>query len=364
MDIFLCGDVMTGRGIDQVLPHSVEPSLYEAWITDARDYVALAQQANGPVPAPVDFPYPWGDALGELARAAPHARVINLETSITHWAKPWPGKGIHYRMHPSNLAVLTVAGIDCCVLANNHVLDWGREGLQDTLHALHDAGLATPGAGADAAEARRPAVIGTAAGRLLVYGCGHGSSGIPAPWAAGDPLSGVNLLPDLSADTARRIGEHCRPFRRPGDRLIVSIHWGPNWGYDVPDEHITFAHDLVDLAGADIVHGHSSHHVKSLEVYRGRLVLYGCGDLINDYEGISGYERYRSELSALYFVHLGPQGELQRLRMVLMRMRRLRLERAGADDARWLQQTLVAQGPTFNTRLEPLSDNTLELRWT
>src|SRR5207248_5995412 len=61
--LFLCGDVMTGRGIDQALPHSVNPVLYERYIRDAHAYVELAEAANGPIPRPVGFDYIWGDAL-------------------------------------------------------------------------------------------------------------------------------------------------------------------------------------------------------------------------------------------------------------------------------------------------------------
>ncbi len=73
----------------------------------------------------------------------PMFKIINLETSITTNDDPWPGKGIHYRMHPGNTKLLTTAGIDFCSLANNHVLDWGREGLVETLHSLEDAGIVT-----------------------------------------------------------------------------------------------------------------------------------------------------------------------------------------------------------------------------
>jgi poly-gamma-glutamate synthesis protein (capsule biosynthesis protein) len=83
LTLFLCGDVMTGRGIDQVLPHPGNPQLYEPYIRDARDYVRLAERTNGPVKQPVEFAYPWGDALAELERAVPDVRIINLETAIT-----------------------------------------------------------------------------------------------------------------------------------------------------------------------------------------------------------------------------------------------------------------------------------------
>src|SRR5437660_12011134 len=90
--LFLCGDVMTGRGIDQVLPHPGNPVLYESYVRDARQYVELAERIHGVIPRPVEFAYLWGDALAELQRAGTEVRIINLETSITHSGEPWPHK--------------------------------------------------------------------------------------------------------------------------------------------------------------------------------------------------------------------------------------------------------------------------------
>ena len=78
--LFLCGDVMTGRGIDQVLPHPSDPRLEEPYVRSARDYVALAEAAHGPIPKPVDFSYIWGTALETLQHVKPDTRIINLET--------------------------------------------------------------------------------------------------------------------------------------------------------------------------------------------------------------------------------------------------------------------------------------------
>jgi poly-gamma-glutamate capsule biosynthesis protein CapA/YwtB (metallophosphatase superfamily) len=93
--IFLCGDVMTGRGIDQALPHPVNPILFEPYVRDAREYVALAEKANGPIPRPLSFDYIWGDALRELERAEVDLRFANRETAVTSAETPWPEKGIH-----------------------------------------------------------------------------------------------------------------------------------------------------------------------------------------------------------------------------------------------------------------------------
>ena len=164
--LLLTGDVMLGRGVDQILPHHADPQIYEGWVKDARDYVALAEAANGgPLPLPAvaarGAAYPWGDfGLAEIAAMAPDATVVNLETALTARGAPWPGKGIHYRCHPANAACLAAAGVDVAALANNHALDWGRfEALDDTLAALRGAGVRAAGAGHTLAEAERPAVV-------------------------------------------------------------------------------------------------------------------------------------------------------------------------------------------------------------
>jgi len=364
LTLFLCGDVMTGRGIDQVLPDSVDPRLFEPYVRTAAEYVRLAEEANGPIPRPADYAYIWGDALEELDRLAPDARIINLETSVTTSDDHLAGKEIHYRMHPANIPCLTAAGIDCCVLANNHVLDWGVAGLEETLATLQGSGIRTAGAGRDREAAAAPAILSTEDGRrVLVFAFGHGSSGIPGEWAATEGRPGVNRLPDLSKATAARVAEAVHALKRHGDVVVVSVHWGSNWGYEVPHQQREFAHRLIDAGAGDIVHGHSSHHPRPMEVYRGRPILYGCGDLLNDYEGIGGYEEFHGELGLMYFPSLDAHGRLVRLRMSPMRVRRFRLQRASTEETEWLRQVLTHEGAPFGTRVESCDDGTLELRW-
>ena len=175
---------MTGRGIDQILPHPSAPWLCESYVASALTYVDLAERAHGPIPHPVADAYLWGDALDELAQLRPDLRLINLETSVTT-SDAYLSKGINYRMHPANIGCLTAAGIDCCVLANNHVLDWGAAGLRETLTTLDAAGITHVGAGGEAATAARPAFIEVAGkGRMIVLAFGVMSSGIPPDWAA------------------------------------------------------------------------------------------------------------------------------------------------------------------------------------
>lgn len=344
--LMLAGDVMTGRGIDQVLPHPGAPELLESYIRDARDYVRLAEAASGPIAAPVAPDYLWGDALAEMARVAPDLRIVNLETAVTTSNDAWPAKGIHYRMHPANVDCLSAARIDCCVLANNHVLDWGRQGLDETLRVLRQAGLHCAGAGADGDAAWAPATLPLAGrARLLVFACATGTSGVPAGWSAAPMHSGIALLPDLSEATARLLAEDVARRRGPEDLVLVSLHWGGNWGFDLPLEHRDFAHRLIDLGAADVVHGHSSHHPLPIEVYRGKPIFYGCGDLINDYEGIALQGSLRGDVGCLYFVTLALDSRcLQRLDIVALQRQRFRLTAADAAARRWLKRVFKVGG--------------------
>ena len=363
LSLFLSGDVMTGRGIDQCLPASVEPTLFEWYVKNAGQYVKLTEQHSGPLPETLSYEDIWGDALTILHRTSPDAGIINLETAITTRDEPWPQKGIHYRMHPDNTALLNKAGIDVCVLGNNHVMDWGREGLLETIRTLQGNDLLVTGAGMDSESASSPAVVNTGHGRLLVFSYASVCSGVPPGWNAEGNKPGVNVLEHLGDASIDKVTRHVAGFRRQGDRVVVSIHWGGNWGYEVPLAQRQFAHGLVDAGAADIIHGHSSHHPKGIEIYKDRLILYGCGDLINDYEGISGYEKYRDDLPLLYFPNLDAQGALVSLRMHPMKIHRFRLNNATADDMEWLALTLNNACEPYGTRVEQTGNGDLQLYW-
>jgi poly-gamma-glutamate synthesis protein (capsule biosynthesis protein) len=359
--LFLAGDVMTGRGLDQVLPSPSDPDIHEPVMRSALGYVELAERANGPIPRPVGFSYVWGDALEELKRAAPDVRIVNLETSVTQ-SDDWMNKGINYRMHPGNVACLEAAGIDCCALANNHVLDWGYAGLAETLEVLRKANLGPVGAGRNLAEAEAPAVMEVPGRRrVIAFSLGSVTSGIPPDWAASQDSPGLNLL---ERTTIGRLADAIDRVRQPGDIVVASIHWGGNWGYEIPGEQRTLAHRLIDEADFDVIHGHSSHHPRGIEVHRGKPILYGCGDFLNDYEGIGGHERFRGDLVLMYFVTMDPvTRKLARLEMTPLEIRRFRLNSASREDARWLQRTLDREGAKLGTSLELGADGKLALRW-
>jgi len=354
---------MTGRGIDQVLPHPCDPVLHESYVESAMDYVHLAEAANGPIRRGVDPSYLWGAALDEFDRMRPDARIINLETSITR-SEDYARKGINYRMSPENADCLKAAAIDCCVLSNNHILDWGRRGLLDTLAALEHLKIKTAGAGRNLGEAGAPAVLEIAGdGRVLVFSFACVTSGTPRGWAATRERSGVNLLSEVSEVSAQQVADAVAHIERPGDLVVVSIHWGTNWGYDIPQEQRRFAHALFDNANVSIIHGHSSHHPKAIEVYRGRLILYGCGDFLNDYEGIKGYEKFRDDLVLMYFADIEPTGTLAAIEVVPLQIRNFQLVQPSEQDIFWMQKSLDRESRKFGVGVTLGPERRLTLSW-
>lgn len=361
--LLLCGDVMTGRGVDQIMPHPLDPGLHEGFVASALDYVRLAEAENGPIPRAVGFDYIWGDALAIWDTLSPDVRIINLETAVTRSELYLP-KGINYRMSPDHVACLTAARIDACTLANNHVLDWGEAGLAETLAVLARGGIRTAGAGADLATAETPAVMEVASGaRVLMIACATGDCGIPQSWAAAPGRAGVNRV-DLTDATIDRIAHSFSAMRRPGDIAIVSIHWGPNFGYGVPEAHRRFAHMLIDRAGVSVVHGHSSHHPMAAEIYHDRLILYGCGDLLNDYEGIGGMEDFRGDLTAAYLPSIDSEtGALTGVEITPFRVLRFQLKTPGVEDFAWLRARLEREYARFDVKMEEPTPGHWQLGW-
>lgn len=406
--LVLTGDVMLGRGIDALNRVHVDPVIYETCCRSALDYVALARRRSGhppkdhPAAAYHDPARVWGTLFPHLTGAAdeedrdrsasdrvppdaPRVLLVNLETAVTSRGNPWPAKGINYRTHPANVAALTAANVTFCALANNHVLDWSKEGLVDTLTALDAASIAHAGAGANAAEAWAPAAIplGEDGDRALIVSVAHASSGVPSSWAAGPLSSGVARVEYTDEGIAAVAAAFDSIGACAGAEVrIVSIHWGGNWGWDPEPGQIAFAHALVDRAGVNVVWGHSSHHVKAIEVYRGALVLYGCGDLINDYEGIEHLSaaEFRDSVGLLYEATIGTEGgpagvSLMDLSMLPTRIKYLAVNHAegggveedvDVDDASWLAGVLTREGRRlgFGTSVEVNGvTGKLRLRW-
>lgn len=221
--------------------------------------------------------YPWGDTLPLLRRA--DVLVGNLEFVLADGGRPQPGKTFHFRADRAAVSSLEAAGFALMSVANNHVLDFGTDAALESLETLSDRGIRFSGAGPDAAAARRPAVIRREDLTIAMLACTDNEP----DWEAGEDSPGVRYLPiDLDDARAMDLIDDITRVRETADLVIVSAHWGGNWGAQVPRRHRTFARALVD-AGADVVFGHSPHIVRGVEVYRGRPILYAAGDFVDDY---------------------------------------------------------------------------------
>jgi len=355
--LVLCGDVMLGRGVDQILPHPGDPTIHfsRSGVKNANHYVQLAERKHGTIPAVRGFDYVWGDALAEFEAFSPDLRLINLETAITARGKPWPWKPIQYRMEPRNIEVLTTARIDFCSLANNHVMDWGYVSLSETIQALVRAGIARAGAGRDRTHAAAPAILPVPGkGRVVVVSFATASSKTPSEWAADAGRPGVNLIEPAD----RGLDEVIRSvalITRPGDVLVASVHWGDNYALEIDPAERAFALKLIDEGGFGLIHSHSSHHVKAIEVHNGTPIVYGAGDLINDYEGIPRTPLRESlcpDLGTIAFAGFSAAtGVCTALRLRPTQVRQLRVRLASGDDAAKLCAILNRKSAQFGTRI-------------
>jgi poly-gamma-glutamate synthesis protein (capsule biosynthesis protein) len=258
-------------------------------------------------------------------------------------------------MNPRNIEVLSRARIDFCALANNHVQDWGQEGMADTIDTLRGVGIACAGAGTNRRRAAAPAILNVPCkGRVVVVSLATPCSWTPLDWAAMPDRPGVNLI-DITEQSFRLLRRQLVGLRRPGDIVVVSIHWGDNFGYEIDRRHRVFAWRLIDEAKVDLVHGHSSHHVRGIEVHGGKPILYGCGDLINDYEGSPrppGREAFLPDLGLIYLARFSTaDGRFLGLQMRPTRLRRMRVQHAGDQDRRQLCDVLNREGEKFGTRV-------------
>jgi poly-gamma-glutamate capsule biosynthesis protein CapA/YwtB (metallophosphatase superfamily) len=249
MRLLFVGDVMLGRQVNTCLQH--EPSAY-----------------------------PWGDTLPIVGGAT--VRMCNVECVLANRGEPWTAtpKVFHFRSDAKNVAVLQAAHLDAVSLANNHAIDFGYEALADMLSLLDASGIPHAGAGRTLQEAMQPAVVRTGEGSVSLLAF---TDNEPA-WEATPEKPGVLYVPvdDAADPRAKRLLGLVRQTKATTDYLVVSAHWGSNWGNVPPPGHVLLGRALVE-AGADIVFGHSAHVLRGVEVYRRRPILYSAGDFIDDY---------------------------------------------------------------------------------
>jgi len=281
-----------------------------------------------------DPAYVWGDTL-PLFRAA-DLRACNLECVLSDRGRPWSAtpKVFHFRSDAKNIETLKRAGVGLVSLANNHVLDYEYDALIEMLGILDRSGIGRAGAGRNRDEARRPAVVECAGIRLAMIACTDNEP----EWEATAERPGTFYVPiepgeERAQDLLRSVAEASRMY----DLVMVSLHWGPNWGYRPPAEHIAFGRALVE-AGAAVVFGHSPHVFRGIEIYRGRAILYSAGNFIDDY---AVDEIERNDESFVFAVDAEGRS-VREISLYPTVIRRLQARRAGPGRARAIAAKMEA----------------------
>ncbi|KXL43079.1 hypothetical protein M433DRAFT_5962 [Acidomyces richmondensis BFW] len=342
------GDVMLGRLIDQMFPQHVdEPKEKEI----AQNFLNRHPHLKNYGPET-----PWSNTLTLLHEA--DLNLINLETSATTHSIKWPDKVFNYRMHPANVSALQAANIHYAGLANNHTLDFGEPGLLETIRTIRSARIAFAGAGETHEESVRPAV-------LQLPRSGGGTYDIHV-WAASDhPHDWAKISTFHLFDYSRSAYEHFKqvitaPSSKHAALKIISVHWGPNYSWHPSEEIIDLAHYFIDECGIDIVHGHSSHHCQGVEIYKGKLIIYGSGDFIDDY---AVNKIYRNDLGGIWMVHAAENGEggglrLKRLELYPTRIENFLVRRLEGKerDSEWLRRKIKSLSKEFDTEWEVEAD--------
>ncbi len=248
MKVLLVGDVMLGRLINDFLKEE-------------------------------EVAYPWGDTLSIFREA--DVPICNLECVISDRGAPWTvsPKVFHFRSDAKNIETLKVAGMNAVSIANNHTLDFEYEAMFEMINILDEAGIYHAGAGANFYESSRPTIFEVDGTRVALIAFTDNEP----DWEATAQQPGIFYVPiDVKDDRAKRLFQIVHQTKKEVNLLIVSAHWGPNWGYRPRTSHILFGHRLID-EGADIVFGHSCHVFQGVEIYKDRPILYSTGDFIDDY---------------------------------------------------------------------------------
>jgi poly-gamma-glutamate synthesis protein (capsule biosynthesis protein) len=193
-----------------------------------------------------------------------------MEYPITQAVKGYPGK-INLRVSENHLSETFGCPPIAVCLANNHIIDYGKKGFEDTLKTLEGDGVKYFGAGYSRDNCNNPLIVkcGNAKVALLGYVCESTS-----------PVFATGDHPGVLPIDIDKINENMRRARSEGaDRVVVSLHWGAEEIYLPKPADVQIARAVID-AGADLIIGHHAHRVQAWEKYKGRYIFYGLGNCL------------------------------------------------------------------------------------
>jgi poly-gamma-glutamate synthesis protein (capsule biosynthesis protein) len=314
--IGLLGDIMLGRQVAEVLGHAPPEAV---WAPEVRDLLGACDVVLGNLECCVS------------ERGAATTRIAD--------------KPFFFRAPPAAIDSLRAIGAGAVGLANNHALDFETDALADTVALAHAGGIATAGAGGDAAAARRAAVIEHPKARIaLVAFSDH-----PREFAAGEPGWGIAWAP-LNRGLPSWLAEELRGARERCDLVIAFPHWGPNMTTRPGAWQRERARELL-AAGAHVVAGHSAHVFHGAELLPQGPVLYDLGGALDDY-AVDG--ELRNDLGLLALWRPGGAPELELVGLALDHCHTRLATGAGAE---WIAGRLAHACGELGTPIERVSES-------
>lgn len=262
-----------------------------------------------------DYYHPWGNLLPLLLST--DFNIANLETTLTR-STDKVSKMFNFKSDPKNIQALLEANILFVNLANNHILDFGIRGLNDTLKTLDKKSILHAGAGQNLIQAQKPAYITK---DNLTFAFISATDNEPS-WIATQSKPGINFI-DFNENSAESLATQIKDLKKSVNFVIVSLHWGPNWDVRPKVAFQKFAHRILD-AGADLIHGHSPHIFQGIEIYNDKLIIYSAGDFLDDY---AVDRELHNDQSFLFLTTFDNQG-LKELRLIPVKISDLQVNKA------------------------------------
>ena len=216
----------------------------------------------------------------------PDLFMVNLENPITTTTekveKEW-----NFKMPTKYISVLQQGGINAVTCANNHVFDYGVDGILETMSVLDSAGIVRVGIGKTLIEARTPKIISIKGKRIALLGY------------AGWSFPATNTRPGVAPRNVEYVVEDVRRIKENADIVIVNFHWGEELAAFPSEGQKVLARRTID-AGADAIVGHHPHVLQGIELYKGKPIAYSLGNFI-----FGGNERntYETALLSLELVN-------------------------------------------------------------
>ncbi len=210
--------------------------------------------------------HPFERIAPELRKA--DVTLVNLEAPLTVRGKEFTSKKYRFRVRPSAATALKKAGITTVTLANNHSMDYGAEGLRDTLLQLDKSGIGHVGAGENLAAARKPVVYDIRGAKVAILGY---SLTLPQEFWAGEKRAGTAPLLE------KLVREDIAAARKQAAIVIVTTHWGQEGTTRLREYQPRLARLMIDT-GADAVIGHHPHILQGVETYKRGIIFYSLGN--------------------------------------------------------------------------------------